>query len=97
MRVYKKFCYSDENYNRCVEITSACANENNCDFLIEESNEMMHGYLLFCNSDMSKTADKRCECCDHYDAHKYFFEQSNGSGAFDKFFKSAASCCKYFK
>lgn len=48
MRVYKKYVYSSTDYEDCVEMTAACASENNCDYLIELSdfdNQVM-GYLL---------------------------------------------------
>lgn len=56
MRVYRKYCYESKNYGECVEVTAACASENNCDFLIESNifdvedlflNEAVYyGYLL---------------------------------------------------
>ena len=46
MRCYKKYCYKSKNYNECVEMTAACASENNCDDLIDECAGVFIGCLL---------------------------------------------------
>ena len=54
MRVYRKYCYESKIYGECVEVTAACASENNCDYLIESNffdigdlNEVVYyGFLL---------------------------------------------------
>lgn len=47
MRVYRKYCYESKDYGECVELTAACASENNCDYLITEETEGVYtGYLL---------------------------------------------------
>lgn len=37
MRLYKKYCYESKDYDECVEMTAACASENNCDYSIESN------------------------------------------------------------